>query len=162
MSTYCFIGSDYELPEVDNTNARYITVREAMKMGIKDHEFMPWESMNPKDKVLLFANENDLDELVIRKGTEHTENTRWYTNKPLIYTVEFRYTEDRGKQLLQYLREHTIKDHELELWCIWLDEKKSVQPKVYKAKDISIQNLNEMFGWRSENHENHSCIVIKK
>lgn len=115
MSQYSFIATDYELPEVKNSKEKIITVREAIKLGIEVHEWMPWGKMNPDDKIIMFDKEEDLGELVIRKeDVIFDENVRWYTDKPFIYSVEFRYTEGRAKELLDYLRKNMIEGHPLE------------------------------------------------
>ena len=54
MSSYSFIATDYEIPEVKNSKERIITVQEAIELGIKAHKFMPWEKMNLDDKIVFF------------------------------------------------------------------------------------------------------------
>ena len=162
MSAYSFIASDYELPLVYNSKEKIITVIEAIKLGIKPHELIPWESMNPDGKVLIFDNENDLHELVIRKGTEYERNVRWYTDKAFIYSVEFRYTEPRAVQLLEYLKENINEGYQLELWSIWLDDKQNIQPIFCNYEEISLYNIKQMYDRQSENYVDYSCIIIKK
>lgn len=76
MSSYSFIATDYEIPEVKNSKERIITVQEAIELGIKAHKFMPLEKMNPDEKILLFEKESDVGELVIKKGTNFEKNVR--------------------------------------------------------------------------------------
>lgn len=68
MSAYSFIASDYELPLLDNSKEKVITVKEAIELGLKPHELIPWEKMNPNSEVMLIDDESDLGELVIGKG----------------------------------------------------------------------------------------------
>ena len=163
MSAYSFIATDYEIQEVHNSKERIITVREAIKLGIKPHEFMPpWEERNPNDKILFFEKESDLGELVIVKSTEYEKNVRWYTDKPFIYSVNFGYSELRVKQLLEYLKENIRERNKLELWSIWLDAKQNIQPTICNYREISIHNLKQMYDWKCEEHVWHSCIIIEK
>lgn len=161
MSAYSFIATDYELPELDNSKEKIITVREAIKLGIKPHELVPWERMNPDDKVMIVDNEDDLGELVIAKGTAYEKNVRWYTRKQFIYSVYFRYTEFRANQLLEYLKENIIEGQKLELWSIWLDDKQKIKPILCDYEEINLDNIKRMYDWKSKNHVNYSCIIIK-
>lgn len=160
MSAYSFIASDYELPEIENTKARTITVQEAIKLGIKPHELVPWEEMNPDEKILYFEQECDLYELVIRKDSTYDKNVSWYTQKPFIYTIEFRYTDSRGSKLLEYLKKNLKIGHSIELWSIWLDDKQSVEPVTYDISEISLEHLKQLYDWRIRDYMKHICMVI--
>lgn len=162
MSAYSFIASDYEIPEVKNSKERIITVKEAIELGIKAHELMPWEKMDPNEKVLFFEKESDLGELVISKDSMYEENVRWYTKKPYIYSVDLTYSDLRAKQLLEYLKENTKEGFILELWSIWLDDKQDIQPITCDYKEVSIQDLKQMYDWQDKNYVPHSCIIIEK
>lgn len=161
MSQYSFIAADYELVELDNTNAKIITVREAIELGIKEHELIAWKEMDPDDEVLIFDNEEDLGELIVRKEEDLYEDICWYTSKSHIYVVEFNYTEDRGKDLLVYLKNNLKKNHSLEVWTIWLDEKKAIEPKIKNYNEISLDDIKLMFDSNNKNWENHNGIIIK-
>ena len=163
MSQYSFIATDYELPEVDNSKEKIITVSEAIELGIKPHVLMPWEKMNPDGKVMIFEKEEDLGELVIRKvDVVYDENISWYTTKPFIYSVDFGYTEGRAKELLDYLKKNMIEGYSLELWNIWLDDKKNIKPKYKNYNGISLSDISEVYDSNNENYANHSCIIIEK
>jgi hypothetical protein len=162
MSAYSFIASDYEIPEVENSKKRVITVKEAIELGIKANEFMPWQDMNPEDKVLFFENESDLGELVIQKDNSFEENVSWYTDKPFIYSVYFGYSELRIKALLEYLKENIKEGQQLELWGIWLDDKQSVKPNIINYEELSIDNLKQMYDYKHKKHSHHSCLVVER
>lgn len=162
MSSYSFIATDYEIPEVKNSKERIITVQEAMELGIKAHKFMPWEKMNPDEKILLFEKESDVGELVIKKGTNFEKNVRWYTNKPLIYSIYFHYSELRVKQLLEYLKENISEGHQLELWLIWLDDKQSIKPNIFNYEEFSIGNLKQMYDYKDKKYVHHNSIIIER
>lgn len=162
MSVYSFIAADYKLPETDNSKEKIITVEEAIKLGIKSHALVPWESMNLNDKVLIIENESDLGELVIRKDTSFQRNVSWYTDKPFIYLIEFRYTEYRAKQLLEYIKENTAPGHQLELWSIWLDDKQKIKPDFCNYDDFALYNIKQMYDFHDENYMNCSCFIINR
>lgn len=161
MSQYTFIASDYKLPEIDNTKSKIITVREAIELGIEAHELVPWEEMDQDDEVLIFEDEEDLYELEIRIEDELYDDVGWYTEKLYIYAVEFHYTEKRGNELLEYLKSNIKKGYTLELWAIWLDDRKDIQPKIKNYKDISLHDIDKIFNSDNENWENHTGIVIE-
>ncbi|MBZ9637755.1 hypothetical protein [Clostridium sp. FP1] len=162
MSAYSFIATNYEIPEVENSKKRIITVQEAIELGIKAHEFMPWDNMNPNDKILFLEKESDLDELVITKDTAYEKNVRWYTDKPFIYSVNFGYSELRVKQLLEYLKENINEGQQLELWSIWLDDKQKIEPITCNYEEVSTHNLKQMYDWQDKKHVCHSCIIIER
>lgn len=162
MSSYSFIATDYEMPEVDNTKVKYITVQEAIDLGIKPHELMPWEKMNPNDKILFVENEDDLDGVVITKEDADIYDVNWYTDKSFIYSVEFRYSYLTIKQLLEYLKENISEGQRLELWSIWIDDKQIIQPTICRYEELSLNHLNKMYNWQDENHVHHSCIIVER
>ncbi|SES98574.1 hypothetical protein SAMN05660297_01101 [Natronincola peptidivorans] len=162
MSAYSFIGSDYDLPEVHNTKEKMITVKEAIELGIKAHEFMPWEKMNQEDKVMVFESEEDLGELMITKGYDGDEDARQHTQKPFIYMVEFRYTDARGKQLLEYLKENLREGYSLELWSIWLGDKEKITPLRCSYKELSLDHIKQMYEWGHGKGFQPSGMIIEK
>lgn len=161
MSKYSFIATDYELPEVDNTKVKRITVEEAIRLGIKPHELMPWEKMNPKDEVIIVNDEDDLGEVVIKKDSSFEWNVKWYTNKRYIYSITFEYNEFRAEQLLKYLKENVKRGYTVELWTIWLDDKQNVKPNIYKYDELTADCIKKTY----HNHSGccifHSCTLIE-
>jgi hypothetical protein len=162
MSVYSFIATDYVIPELDNTISRFIRVQEAIEMGIEAHKFMPWERMDPNEKILYFEKESDFYELVISKDNSFEMNVRWYTEKPFIYSINFRYSEPRVTQLLQYLRENIKEGSQVELWSIWLDDEESIRSTVHSYEEISINDLKQLYDWKEGSRFGHGCIVIKR
>lgn len=163
MSQYSFIATDYELSEIDNLklNSKIITVRDALNQGINPHELIPWEKMNPNDQVLIVNDGFDLGELIIQKDSSFERNVRWYTSKPFIYSIEFAYTESRAEQLLKYLKENIKKEHIVELWTIWLDEKQNIKPAFYKYDELSIDLIKKIYDTRGVHHAIRSCSIIE-
>jgi hypothetical protein len=156
MSKYSFIATDYELPEVANSKKRYITVREAMELGIQPHSLIPWEKMNPDAEIMIIDNEDDLGELVIKKRLDYEKNVRWYTDKPFIYLLYFGYAEARAEQLLKYLKDNINEGQQLELWSIWLDDKQNIKPFVCDYNKLSLQHIDQAYNSHS------SCLIVKR
>lgn len=160
MSQYSFIAADYELAELDNSKSKIITVREAIELGIEPHELIPWEEIDQDDEVLIFDEEEDLYELVIRKEDESYDDVGWYTEKPFIYAVEFQYTDKRGRDFLHYLKENTKKGHSLEVFNIWLGDRQEIRRSFKNISNVSIEDIEGLF-----NHNNdftyHRCLVIE-
>ncbi len=162
MSSFSFIATDYEIPEVFNSKEKVITVREAVELGIKA-DIIPWDEMDPNTKIVYYKNRSDVGELVINRCTLFEDNVRWYTDKPLIYSVIFNYSEPRANQLLKYLKDNIRPGQHLELWLIWLDEKQVVQPSIFSCEEISINEIRQMYlEWWTKREIIHSCIVIEK
>lgn len=162
MSKYSFIASDYELPEVENSKIKIITVKEAISLGLKPPNFISWEEMEPDHKVLIAESEDDLGELEIREYASYDEDVKWYTTKPFIYSVEFNYSEARVKQLLEYIKQNKKKGYELELWSIWLGETQEFKPSYCKHDEISLDHIKKVYKYNFPININYICIIIEE
>lgn len=163
MSYYSFISTNYEIPEVDQTKAKYITVKEAIDLGIKPHELVPWEQMDPNAQILFVENEDDLDELVIAKEVYH--DVSGYTSQSFIYAVNFSYSELRVKQLLEYLKENIREGQVLELWRAWIGhdaDEINIPYTRCKYEELSLNHLIQMYNWHLEKYKEQYCIVIER
>lgn len=79
MSWYSFIATNYEMPEMPekgNTEEKYITVQEAMDLGLKPHELVPWEKLDPNALILIIEDEDDLDGLAITHTLETNQSIK--------------------------------------------------------------------------------------
>jgi hypothetical protein len=163
MSSYLFIATNYEIPEVDNTKAKNITVQEAIDLGIKPHELLPWEKMDPNAEILFVENEDDLDELVISKETSFGDCG--YTSYSFIYEVNFIFSELRAKQLLEYLKENLREGQILELWRVWIghdDDKVNIPFTRCRYEELSLNHLIQLYNWKHEKYKEQDCLVIEK
>lgn len=162
MSFYSFIAKNVEMPEI-KSKAKYITVKEAIELGIKPHEFMPWEEMEPNAHVWIVENEEDLNELTITKDT-HSDVSE-YTSYPFIYEVEFRYSELRVKQLLDYLKDNITEGQIIELWRVWIghdDDELNIPYSRFNYNELSLNHLLQMYNWKHENYKEQYCIILEK
>ena len=162
MSVCSFIATNYEMSELDKTKAKYITVKEAIDLGIKPHELVPWEKMDPNAQVLLVENEDDLNELVIRKGAYY--DVSGYSSYPLIYEVNFIYSELRARQLLEYLKENIKEGQILELWRVWIgnDDTENIPYIRCKYEELSLNHLIQMYDWNHDQFKEQYCIVLER
>lgn len=162
MSFCSFIATNYEMPEL-KTKAKYITVKEAIGLEIKPHELVPWEKMDPNAKILFVGNEDDLNELVIKKDAYY--DVSGYTSYPFIYEVNFIYSELRVKQLLEYLKENIREGQILELWRVWVghDDNEINIPYIRcHYEELSLNHLVQMYNWNHEKYKEQYCIVLER
>ncbi|RLQ94561.1 magnesium transporter [Falsibacillus albus] len=163
MSSFVFLATNYEMPEVDNTNAKYITVKEAIDLGIKPHELVPWEKMDPNARILYVENEDDLNELVISK--DYSYNVREYTSYAFIYKVDFIFTELRTMQFLEYLKANIKEGQKLEIWRVWIgqgDDELHIPYTRYSYEELSLNHLIPLFNWEHEKFKLQNCLVIER
>ncbi len=162
MSAYTFLATNYEMPEVDNAKAKYITVQEAIDLSIKP-QWVPWEKMDPDVQILYIENEEDLGELVISKETSYGDCG--FTSYPFIYEINFRYSEFRTKQLLEYLKENIREGQIMELWRVWIGNEPDDLDVPYTRcmyKELSINHLLPLYNWKHEKFKEQNCLVIER
>jgi len=162
MSSYSFIATNFEIPEVDNTNVKYITVLEAIELGLKSSN-LPFDEMDPNAKVLLCENEDDLDELVITESTSFGDCG--FTNHPFIYQIDFFYSIKRVNQFLEYLKEN-IKDGQLlEIWRVWISnnmDELNIPFSRCSFEDLSLNHLIQMYDHQHKQYKEQYCLVIDR
>lgn len=165
MSYFRFIATDYELPMLENPKIREITVKQAIELGVKAPDYYSLEEADPSEKILYFEKESDLGELTITKNNSYEESVRWYTDKPFIYAVNFKYSIKRAEQLLQYLKNNIKKEHQLQFWSIELYnycngnniKLKSIEPIVCKYEDFDLEKINQIY---CDNYNKLFCYKI--
>ena len=163
MSSYVFLATNYEMPEIDYTGKRYITVKEAIDLGIKPNKWLPWEEMDPNARVLFFENKEDLHELVITKDDYYDVSN--YTSYSFIYEVDFIYTESRTQQLLQYIKENMKEGQILEMWRVWLgheDDVLNIPYTRYNYEELSLNDLMPLYNREHEKYKLQNCLVIER
>lgn len=162
MSSYSFIATNYEIPEVDNTNVKFITVKEAIELGLKSPN-LPFEEMDPDANVLLCENEDDLDELVITEETSFGDCG--FTNYQFIYQIEFSYSKKRVNQLLEFLKENIREGQLIELWRVWIGNDTDELNIPYirsKYEELSLNHLLQMYNRQHEQYKEQCCLVIDR
>ena len=163
MSAYVFLATNYEMPEIDYTGKRYITVKEAIDLGITPNKWVPWEELDPNARVLFVGNEENLRELSITKDC--FSDVSDYTSYQFIYKVDFIYTESRTKQLLQYIKENMKEGQILEIWRVWLgheDDVLNISYTRYNYEELSLNDLMPLYNREHEKYKLQNCLVIER
>jgi hypothetical protein len=167
MSWYTFIATNGEMPEIPGGNLKeekYITVQEAIDLGIEPSEWVPWEKMDPNALILWMEDEDALDDLEIRQRPSLDDGG--YTSYPFIYEIHFIYSELRVKQLLEYLKGNIRDGQTLELWRVWLghDEEEDVPIPYTRSsyEELSLNHLIQLFNWKYEKYKEKYCLVIER
>lgn len=115
----------------------------------------------PNAQILFVENEDDLNELVIKKDAYY--DVSGYTSYPFIYEVNFIYSELRAKQLLEYLKENIREGQILELWRVWIghdDKEIKIPYSRWYYEELSLNHLVQMYNWNHEKYKEQYCIVL--
>ena len=162
MSYYTFLATNYAMPEVE-LKAKYMTVKEAMELGVKPNELVPWEQMDLNAQILFVENEEDLNELIIQKDGYYDVSE--YTSYPFVYEVSFIYSEPRTKQLLEYLKENIREGQIVELWFVWIGDEEYEQNIPYircSYEELSLNHLIQLYDSKHEKYQDQNCFVIER
>ncbi|MEK4426968.1 magnesium transporter [Solibacillus sp. FSL K6-1523] len=161
--SYCsFIATNFEMPEVES-RVKSITAKEAIELGVKPNEFVPWENIDPDAQILYAENEDDLNELVVTKDTYY--NVSGYTSYPFTYEVTFGYSESRLNQLLEYLKENIKEDQIIELWRVWIGHDNNdlnIPYSRYSFGELTLDQLLQMYDRNHEQYKEEYCIVLER
>ena len=160
--SYCsFLATTDEMPEIE-TKEKYITVKEAIELQIKPHECLPWEKLDPNVRVIVYENEEDLNELVIKKDTCYDVSD--YTSYPYIYELNFTYSDERIEKLLTYLKAKIKEGQLVELWRVWIgdDDIESIPFSRCFYEDLTLNHLEQMYNSDHRNYKEQCCFVIDR
>lgn len=163
MSLFQFLASDKLLEEVKNPYVEFISINEALKRNIEVSDlFMNDTKIDKDEKIILFCDsEEHLEEIEINHDMYYSsEYAKEYSKKQYFSELQWRFTEVRAKQLVDYLNEQLKKLDEIEIWSIWLEEHKLASIKSINASELSITDL--AFLDTSSGYEKPICLIIKK
>jgi hypothetical protein len=162
MSLFEFIASDKLLKEVKNPYVEFISINDALERNIEVADFMMNDNIDKDEKfIIFFESVEHLEEIEIKHDMYYSsEYAKEYSNKKYFSQLQWRYTEIRAKQLVDYLNEQLMSIDEIEIWSIWLDEHKSASIKSINANELSITDLS--FLDTSNGYEKPKCLIIKK
>lgn len=139
MSIYQFMASDKELEEYDNG----IIVLSGNKLRNRKNFFI--------------TEEQELQAMRIRIEDDMSYASL-YTNKKQCVYIEWYYTEKNAKVMLAYIKKHLEVAKEIELWNVWLNEKKKPRIKKCSLKELDIKRIKEIFG--KESFVEPECLVV--
>lgn len=128
MSFYKFIACEYDLPTL----------------------YSPKLHNADGTEITIFDNEDDLNDLEIIPEIEYYDDVKYYTKLANIYSLNLKYTEERGQRLYHYLMSNCKKYKKCEIWSIWLANCKNkktfsndIRKELSNLKVISLP-INEL------------------
>ncbi|MTK12181.1 MAG: hypothetical protein F8N39_08850 [Clostridiaceae bacterium] len=142
MSKYNFIASDIQMPEVDLTNVKRITVKELKKLNPEVRSPVPLDGLDENLEVMYCESEDDMDGLTVSLCDNSPYNLEYHIKKKYVYWLPYRFTEKCSAQLLEYLKKNMLKDQKVEVWSIWIGNKDEIC-RVKNIKEIKLSDLTE-------------------
>ncbi|MBU3190353.1 hypothetical protein K9O30_14270 [Clostridium bowmanii] len=173
MSLYMFIASDFSMPFVDNIKTKYFKFKEGVKIDVDDEGIIYYYT-NDRDRnspdllipchpeeadTIVADSEESLQEIQISKGLK-CDYIEWYTNKSNIYTLDWRYTDKRANDLINYFKDNMKVGYEVELWSTWMDECKKPTIYYYDIDSLKVVDIEKVFN--SLAFDEPRCMVISK
>ncbi|MBI6874856.1 hypothetical protein [Clostridium aciditolerans] len=142
MSKYNLIASDIQMPEVDLTNVKRITVKELKKLNPEAKSPLPLDRLDENLEVMYCESEDDMDGLTVSLCDNPPNNLDYHIKKKYVYWLPYRFTEKCSAQLLEYLKKNMLKDQKVEIWSIWIGNKNEIY-RVRNIKEIKLSELTE-------------------
>lgn len=173
MSLYMFIASDYPMPFLDNSKTKYFKFKKGVKIDV-DVEGKIYHYTNDSDRnspdllipclpeeadSIVIDSEESLHEIQISKGRK-CDYIEWYTDKNNIYTLEWRYTDKRSNELINYFKDNMKVGYEVELWSTWMDECKKPTKYYHDIEDLKVVDIEKVFNCFG--FDKPECMVISK
>lgn len=152
MSQYTFITSPINLPEVDLTNEKIITPVQAKEKNIKPPSWTTWDELDPNCEISYFENEDDINNLCIRRDFDFLEDLKQYTNNEFIYIITCSCDEKRANQLLNYISNIHIKNN-ISIYSIWVGDNADISPIKVSIDNLSTNILLNIL-------DNYNCGLI--
>ncbi len=77
------------------------------------------------------------------------ESVKDYTNKNFGVYLEWNYTDDRAKQIVEYIKTALQKSNSIELWLVWLDyyefeNRPFVHRKMISVSELTTEHIKEI------------------
>lgn len=151
MSNVIYIASDMPITARPNPHERMVSVNEALALGVKVADFLLADDFDrDKPNVILIADREvniNVDDGTITDGDFDDDFSVWLPDDPhdlptdKKYCAFFdcvRYTDGRGAQFIDYLKQLLQTAGQIELWHVWLG---SEPPIMQQITDISINEL---------------------
>lgn len=169
MSHYMFMATDYTMPDVINQKIRRYRFKEGVKKDIDENGkwyfYTNEENKNSTDllipcsiyekaDIINVDSEEDFHELQIFES-KNTGEAKNYTDRKYIYNINFSYSERRSQELVNYLRRNIRKDSEVEIWSIWLGDKKELEKYQTDIKYLSKEDIMEVY------YNRPRCLMVR-
>lgn len=163
MSVFQFLASEKRLNEIKNPYIEYISLNDALKRNVEIPSFIMEDTDTDKDEknILYCDSEEHLDELEINHDLYYPpEYAKEYSSKSFFSELQWRYTNARAQQLVDYIIDQLQYVDEIEIWSIWLDEREPANITTTHVNDLSIVDLS--FLDMRKGFERPACLVVKK
>ena len=173
MSLYMFIAADYPMPLVNYRGTKYFKFKSGVKIDVDDegriYHYTNASDRNSPDLLIpccpeeadsiVFDSEESFYEIQISKGSK-SYYTEWYTDKNNIYTLDWRYSDKRASELINYFKDNMKVGYEVELWSTWMDE--CIKPTKYyhDIENLKVEDIDRVFNFLG--FDKPKCIVISK
>lgn len=83
-----------------------------------------------------------------------------YSNKRYFSNLDWRYTETRAKELIDYLKGQLEILDEIEIWSIWVDDNEAASINSVNINELSIQDLE--FLDSANGFDKPKCLIVKR
>lgn len=178
MSSLLYIASDHPLREIPNPHEKWLSINEALAMGVDVPKHLQTSGIDRDWKHAIHWSDRevhiDLDHGTVEDGDYdddfsilplHPTADDIYTSKIHRAAIECLWTEGRARAVLIYLRDQLKSADEVELWHIWMGCDKKPRIIRYEAQIDSFtpEDLMEIAGLPVyEKEPVHHCVTIRK
>ncbi|QUH26193.1 hypothetical protein [Serpentinicella alkaliphila] len=161
MSIYQFFSSDKPLDDVHNPYIKLMSINDMIENNMEINDLLLRTTKNKDEKIVLHCDsEEHLYEIEIKKENNISMSyISKYTDKQYISSLEWRYTDKRAEELVQYIKSQLRYVDEIELWSIWMDKKiEEITYLELNIKDLNVFIVKEAIG--SGLYEKPICLRI--
>jgi hypothetical protein len=174
MRIYMFIAADYFIPTVSNSKIQRYKLEEGVKLDLDEHgkwcfytnefdenspELLIQCTEEDRADIINVDSQEDLQEVQISNNVEFND-IEFYTAKKFIRTLSWMYSELRAEELIAYLKENIKPKSEIELWSIWLDEKKEPFKLFKKINELTCEDFKRVFF--NKLIDEPKCLIVSR
>ncbi|MDR1703140.1 MAG: hypothetical protein LBS19_00430 [Clostridiales bacterium] len=165
MSWFEFLASDIPMDDLENARALRLSVGEAVKRGLNAPDtVLRAADIESPEAFLWFEKREDLYEIEIKEMLPfmRTNGKDVFPVVDLLHfsSLNWEYTDERARQLIEYVRTHLEKAGVVELWGYWagMDTDRSKS----RRREIRVDALTPEYlaSVCIESPYDYDCIVI--
>ena len=178
MSSMIYISSDYPIPEIQNPHERFLSIREALEMGMEVPEYLlkngidrNWKNaIQWSDRSVRFDIDNgtvedgNLDDdyaiIPFYPGCMDVHSKKKYQSR-----IECRWTLSRAEKILALIADLLEKTELVELWHIYVENEEKPRILYYDAtlNEFTPEDMIEIALLSTyDKGAIHHCVRIKK
>lgn len=155
MSRFTFLASDCELPEIDLSGIKKLTVKELKEMNPRPKSFWDLDKLPDDCKTLFFPDGADTTGLQISICTNPPYGIEEYIKKKYVYWLGGKFNLKCKSQFQDYLQDNLDKGACIELWSLWFGNDKMDEILQMKCSFSDIPFFDFEILWKTD-----SCITI--